>query len=81
MLTAGESWAVAEFIRVNVIVQGVPAAKPPDAPVNVSLPVLWFQKPAAPNLLFKEDMLKEGESDVSEPVSPCISIVDPSIRS
>jgi hypothetical protein len=48
-LTAGESCAVARFVKVNVTTHSVPDTVPPDAAVNTSVPVDSVHAPLVPN--------------------------------
>ena len=80
-LTDGDCCAAAEFCKLNVTEQAVPANVPPDAAVSTSSPELLLHVPAVPRRSNVDKIGKLGESAVCESVSPDIVTVDPGARS
>jgi hypothetical protein len=78
-LTAGESCAVAGFVKVTVTTHSVPNTVPPDAAVNTSVPVDWSHAPLVPNRFPVEVTVKLAPA-VCDPVSPVMVTVDPTGR-
>jgi hypothetical protein len=79
-LTAGDTCAVALFVKANVTTHGVSATVPPDAAVNTSVPVDWSHAPLVPNRP-SVDVTVKLLPVVCESVSPVMVTVDPAGRS
>jgi hypothetical protein len=79
-LTAGDTCAVALFVKANVTTHGVPDTVPPDATVNTSCPGVCVHVPLVPNSSPVE-VTVTLLPDVCEPVSPVMVTLDPAGRS
>jgi hypothetical protein len=79
-LTAGDDWAVAGFVKVNVTTQAVPEVVPAPPAVSTSCPAVRVHAPVAPRRLDVDVTAKDPESAVCEPVSPVMVTVEEAAR-
>ena len=77
ILTAGDCWSVAVFVRLKDTTKTAPDNVPPDAAVSTSDPLLCVHVPAVPSKPPDDSTRKFTLSAVCDPVSPEIVTVDP----